>query len=294
LLALTKMQYRAGAVPYLSVVNQESQLATSKASLPGLLQQLALARYALAVLIGEFPAQWHPIHLKLSDLYLPRHLPVSLPSTLVRDRPDIRAATEQLRYANAAVGIADAQFYPTVQITAAFGQESLTPGSFFNAASSVWSVGAGLLAPIFHGGTLRAQRREALALYAGSLATYQQTVLGAFQQVAGALRALTHDAQALHDERDAYQAAREALLLAKESYRAGAIDSLSLLTTEAQYSQARIAYVRAEAQRYLDTVGLYTAIGGGRLPPPPSLLGPPEAAASPPSVSTATPQRNAQ
>jgi len=294
LLALTKMQYRAGAVPYLSVVNQESQLATSKAALPALLQQLAVSRYALAVLIGQFPAQWRPIHLRLSNLYLPRHLPVSLPSALVKDRPDIRAATEQLRYANAQVGIADAQFYPVVQLTAAFGQESLTPASFFNGASNVWSVAGSVLAPLFHGGTLRAQRSEALAQYASTLATYQQTVLGAFQQVAGVLRALTHDAQALSDERDAYQAAREALHLAKESYRAGAIDSLSLLTTEAQYSQARIAYVRAQAQRYLDTVALYMAIGGGRLPPKRSLLGPPSTQASPAPVSTVTPQRNAQ
>lgn len=295
LLALTRMQYRAGAVPYLSVVNQESQLATSKAALPGLLQQLATVRYALADLIGEFPAQWRPIHLRLSHLYLPRSLPVSLPSVLVKNRPDIRAATEQLRYANAEVGIADAQFYPTVQLTATFGQESLTPGSFFNSASNVWSLAGSLLAPIFHGGTLRAQRQEAIDLYAGTLATYRATVLGAFQQVAGVLRALSHDAQALSDERAAYQASREALTLAQESYRAGAIDSLSLLTTEALYSQARIAYVRAEAQRYLDTVALYTAIGGGRLPPAASLLGPPQATTkktASSSVSPAKSQRN--
>ena len=295
LLALTRMQYRAGAVPYLSVVNQESQLATSKAALPSLLQQLATARYALAVLIGEFPAQWRPIHLRLSHLYLPRALPVSLPSALVKNRPDIRAATEQLRYANAQIGIADAQFYPSVQLTATFGQESLTPGSFLNSASNVWSLAGSLLAPIFHGGTLRAQRQEAVDLYAGTLATYRATVLGAFQQVAGVLRALAHDAQALSDERAAYRASREALTLAQESYRAGAIDSLSLLTTEALYSQARIAYVRAEAQRYLDTVALYTAIGGGRLPPAAALLGPPQATATKtvsPSVSPAKSQRN--
>lgn len=295
LLALTRLQYRAGAVPYLSVVNQESQLATSKAALPRLSQQLATTRYALAVLIGEFPAQWHPIHLRLSHLYLPRTLPVSLPSVLVKNRPDIRAATAQLRYANAEVGIADAQFYPTVQLTATFGQESLTPGSFLNSASNVWSLAGSLLAPIFHGGTLRAQRQEAIDLYAGTLATYRATVLGAFQQVAGVLRALAHDAQALSDERAAYQASREALTLAQESYKAGAIDSLSLLTTEALYSQARIAYVRAQAQRYVDTVALYTAIGGGRLPPSGSLLGPPKATTQKTasrSVSQAKPQRN--
>ncbi|MDA8390747.1 MAG: efflux transporter outer membrane subunit [Gammaproteobacteria bacterium] len=263
LLALTRLQYRAGAVPYLAVINQESQLATSRATLPALAQQLAVSRYTLATLIGEFPSAWRPMHLRLRDLHLPTHLPVSLPSQLVRQRPDIRAALEQLRYANAAIGIADAQFYPVVQLTATFGQESLQPDKFFSPASNVWSLAGSLLAPIFHGGTLRAQRREAIAQYAGTLATYRQTVLDAFQQVASSLRALAHDAQALRDQRDAYEAARQALHLAEESYRAGAIDSLQLLTNEALYSQARIAYVRAKAQRYLDTVGLYTALGGG-------------------------------
>ncbi|MHB1607517.1 MAG: efflux transporter outer membrane subunit [Acidiferrobacter thiooxydans] len=290
LLSLTQLQYRTGAVSYLSVVNQESQLATNKAALPALLQKLALARYELATLIGRFPAQWRPIHLRLSSLHLPRNLPVSLPSVLARERPDIRAATEQMRYANAEVGIADAQFYPIVQITGSIGQESLTVGHFFNAASTVWGLGANLLAPLFHGGTLRAQRREALELYAGARATYEQTVLGAFQQVAGSLRALEHDAEALRAEGDAYAASREALRLAKNSYRAGAIDSLSLLTTEALYSQARIAYVRAEAQRYLDTVALYTALGGSPLAPRPNKATPGHPATS---VTTATPQRNA-
>ncbi len=292
LLRLTKLQYRSGAVPYLSVVNQESQLATSKAALPALLQQLALERYTLATLIGRFPAQWHPIHLRLSSLHLPRNLPVSLPSVLARRRPDIRAATEQMRYANAEIGIADAQFYPIVQLTGSIGQESLTASRFFDAASNVWSVGASLLAPLFHGGTLRAQRREALELYAEARATYQETVLGAFRQVAGSLRALDHDAQALRDEGDAYAASQEALRLAKESYRAGAIDSLSLLTTEALYSQARIAYVRAEGQRYLDTVALYTALGGGPLPTR-HHNGTPGANPDRP-VSTATPQRDSR
>lgn len=291
LLSLTKLQYRTGAVPYLSVVDQESQLATSKAALPALLQNLALARYALATLIGRFPAQWRPVHLRLSSLHLPRNLPVSLPSVLARDRPDIRAATAQMRYANAEIGIADAQFYPIVQITGSIGQESLTVGNFFNAASNVWSLGANLLAPLFHGGTLRAQRREALELYAGARATYQQTVLGAFQQVAGSLRALEHDAEALRAEGEAYAAAREALRLAKVSYKAGAIDALSLLTTEALYSQARIAYVRAEAQRYLDTVALYTALGGGPLTQKSHKRAYAHTAAT--FVTTATPQRNA-
>ncbi len=291
LLRLTRLQYRTGAVPYLSVVDQESALATNKAALPALLQNLALERYALATLIGRFPAQWRPVHLRLSSLHLPRNLPVSLPSVLARQRPDIRAATEQMRYANAEIGIADAQFYPIVEITGSFGQESLTVGHFFNAASNVWSLGANLLAPLFHGGTLRAQRREALELYAGARATYQQTVLTAFAQVAGSLRALEHDGETLHAEGEAYAAAREALRLAKSSYRAGAIDSLSLLTTEALYSQARIAYVRAKAQRYLDTVALYTALGGGPLTPRRTKDAPTHPVASP--VTTGTSQRNA-
>ncbi|MHB1565846.1 MAG: efflux transporter outer membrane subunit [Acidiferrobacter sp.] len=291
ILKLTRLQYRAGAVAYLAVINQESQLATSEANLPVLEQQLAVARYALAALIGQFPAQWRPLHLRLSDLHLPQRLPVSLPAVIVRQRPDIRAAAEQLRYANATIGIADAQFYPTVQLTASFGQESENLGSFFNPASTVWSLAGSLLAPIFHGGTLRAQRREAIALYAGTLARYRQTVLGAFQQVAESLRALTHDAQALRDQRAAYEAARRALTLAQFSYRAGAIDALQLFTNEALYNQARIAYVSAQGQRYLDTVALFTAIGGGIDHDPHRLLGPPDVTTPAVHPSVASSQR---
>ena len=263
LLDLTRLQYKAGSVTYLAVVNQKSQLATSRAQLPPLEQQLAVARYTLATLVGEFPSQWRPLHLHLRNLHLPTSLPVSLPSVLLEQRPDIRAALQQMRYANATIGIADAQFYPTVQLTASFGQHSLQLDRFFSPASNVWSIAGSLLAPIFHGGTLRAQRQEAIDLYAEMLADYRQTVLGAFQQVATSLRALSHDARTLKAERSAYASAREALDLARTSYKAGAIDSLQLLVDEAQYSQARIAYVRAKAQRYLDTVGLYTALGGG-------------------------------
>lgn len=262
LLDLTQTQYQAGAVPYLNVVNQRSQVATNEASLPGLEQQLATYRHQLAILAGEFPAQWRSETFRLDGFTLPQRIPVSLPSTLLQQRPDIRAAEAQLRYANAQIGVAAAQMYPTLTLTANFGQNSTTLSKLLDSAGNVWSLAGNLVLPIFRGGTLEAQKQEAIATYDATLAAYRQTVLGSFQQVADALRALEHDAEMLHAQHQALEAAREALRLSETSYRAGAVDYLSLLTAEAQYNNARLGYIRAQAQRYLDTVGLFVALGG--------------------------------
>ncbi len=262
LLKLTETQYRFGAVPYLSVLTQRSQVAAIKASLPSLQQQWAVYRHELAILVGELPARWRDRSPRMSAIRLPAHVPVSLPSTLVQQRPDIRAAEAQLRYADAEVGVAAAQMYPMVTLTADFGQQSTTPGAFLASASNIWSLAGDLALPIFEGGTLEAQKREAVASYEATVAAYRTTVLGAFQQVADSLRALEHDAEVLRAEQQALAAAHAALLLSKTSYRDGAVDYLSLLTAEVQYTNARLGYIQAQARRYLDTVGLFVALGG--------------------------------
>ena len=262
LLELTETQYRFGAVPYLSVLTQRSQVAASEASLPSLEQQWAVYRHELAILVGELPAQWRDRSPHMSAVRLPVRIPVSLPSTLLQQRPDIRAAEAQLRYADAEIGVAKAQMYPAVTLTAEFGQESTAPGAFVHAASNIWSVAGDLVMPIFEGGTLEAQKREAVASYQATFAAYRQTVLGAFEQVADALRALQHDAQRLRAEERSLAATRAALSLSETSYREGAADYLSLLTAEVQYSSARLGYIQAQAQRYLDTVSLFVALGG--------------------------------
>ncbi len=268
LLDLVRAQYQAGAAPYLNVVNQQAQVASAEAGLPALEQGLALYRHQLAVLVGSLPADFAVRPAALDELALPRRLPVSLPAELVRQRPDIRAAEAQLRYANAQVGVAVAQMYPTLSLTGSVGQNSLTIGRFLDSMSNIWSLAANLAVPIFRGGTLEAQKHEAQAAFDATLAQYQQTVLGAFQQVADALRAIEHDAQTLQAQARARQAAQEALTLADASYKAGALDYLSLLTAQVQYQTARIAYVRAQAQRYQDTAALFLALGGDWQSPP--------------------------
>ena len=262
LLALTETQYRYGAVPYLSVLTQRGNVASSEATLPALEQQWAVYRHELAILVGEMPAQWGDRSPRMNEVRLPVRIPVSLPSTLLRQRPDISAAAAQLRYADVEIGVAKAQMYPAVTLTAQFGQESSAPGAFVHAASNIWSVAGDLVMPLFAGGTLEAQKREAIASYDATFAAYRQTVLGAFQQVANALRALEHDAQTLRAEQNALAANHAALQVAETSYRDGAVDYLSLLTAEVQYSNARLSYIQAQSQRYLDTVSLFVALGG--------------------------------
>lgn len=270
LLKLTQTQYRFGAVPYLSVLTQRGQVASSEANLPTLEQQWAVYRHELAILVGELPAQWRDRAPRMSEVRLPARVPVSLPSTLLKQRPDIRAAEAQLRYADAEIGVAVAQMYPAVTLTAQFGQQSTAPGAFLNAASNIWSLAGDLAFPIFAGGTLEAQKHEAVASYDATVAAYRQTVLGAFQQVANALRALEHDAQRLRAEQQSLAATRAALRLSATSYREGSVDYLSLLTAEVQYSNARLGYIQAESQRYLDTVSLFVALGGGWEARPPA------------------------
>ena len=264
ILDLTQTQYRLGAASQFEVLTQQSQLASSEARLPQLQQARDQARHLLADFLGEFPAESGGLHAPaLADLHLPASLPVSLPSALVRDRPDIRAAEAQLRAANAQVGEAVARIYPNLQLTGNFGNQSNNGSTLFDPANRIWNLAASLVLPLFEGGALEAQKHAAEAAYQAIFANYQSTVLGAFRNVADVLRALQHDSTALDAETRALQSAQQAFALVRAQYRAGAVDYLSLLTSETQYQNARIAYVQAKAQRYADTAALYIALGGG-------------------------------
>lgn len=263
LLELTRTQYHAGSVSELNVINQQAQLASSEALLPPLRQQLAVYRHEMAILVGSYPSEWHDKPFTLEELHLPKHIPVSLPSALVKQRPDVQAAERQIRYAAALVGESRAEFFPTLQLTGSFGYASNATRTLFSPASTVWSLAASLLQPIFEGGRLDAQEREAKAVFDAEFANYRSTVLGAFQQVANALRAVQNDADALAAETTSLDASRQALDLAEYEYRTGATDYLSLLTAEVQYNDAKIAYLKAQAQRYQDTAALLLALGGG-------------------------------
>jgi len=193
---------------------------------------------------------------------LPAQLPVSLPSELARLRPDILAAEAQLHAATAAVGIATSNLYPRIDITGSIGQQSITSGDLFDEANNVFSIAGGLVAPIFHGGTLRAEKRAAVDAMRSNAANYEQTVLTAFSQVADSLEALDNGAEQLRAQANAEAAARDTVSMTRQSYHEGQVGVLQVLDAERRYQQARLGYVRAQAQRYMDTAQLMLALGG--------------------------------
>jgi NodT family efflux transporter outer membrane factor (OMF) lipoprotein len=263
-LTLTRTQYRLGATAEFNVLTQQSLLASSEARLTQTEQAHDAASHLLATYLGQLPATAGQLAVPALDaLSLPARLPVSLPSTLVRMRPDIRAAEAQLRAANARVGEAVARMYPDFELTGAWGGQSNQAHQLFDPASRLWDLAAGIVAPLFEGGSLRAEKHAAEAAYRGVFASYQGAVLGALRDVADVLRALQHDSALLDAQARAMQDAQRALDLVTAEYRAGGVNYLSLLASQAQYQGARIAFIQAEAQRYADTAALYVALGGG-------------------------------
>jgi NodT family efflux transporter outer membrane factor (OMF) lipoprotein len=262
-LSLVQKARDAGTVPDSDVVIAAAQLAADETLRPGLNQRLSVARHALAVLTGRPPGNWSPPDFALSGLTLPSTLPVSLPSALVHQRPDIQAAEAQLHAASAQIGVATAQLYPSVTLSADVGAAALDPGHLFTPTGLIWSIAAGITEPVFDGGMRQAQKREALASFKASAADYQQTVLQAFGQVADILEALTHDSDLMDAQQHALTEASESVRLQRLDYGNGATGIIGLLDAQRQYQQALLGYVRAQAQRFQDTTQLLVAMGGG-------------------------------
>lgn len=262
-LNILKQRVGLGAVPMADVLNEEATLESTASTLPPLQSQLAQARNQLADLVGVFPADFHIADFTLSSLTLPGNLPVSLPSSLVRQRPDIRAAAAQLHQASANLGVATANMLPQITLSAELGHEALSAGTLFTPQTLLWSLVGGITQPLFEGGTLSARRKSALAALRAAGASYQQTVLNAFENVADALEALQYDAAALNADQAAEQASARSLKVTETQYHLGAQPFTAVLTAQASYQNAVIARVRAEAQRLADTAALYQALGGG-------------------------------
>jgi NodT family efflux transporter outer membrane factor (OMF) lipoprotein len=259
---LVKSAFEAGAVTRLDVLAAQSQLAQDETLLPPLRQQLAVARHALAILLGQAPAAGPDTELDWNQIQLPRDLPVTLPSELVHRRPDILAAEAQLHASTAEVGIATANLYPQITLTATGSQQALTTDRLFNGSNFAWSLIGGLTAPLFDGGTLRAERRASIQALHAAAANYQQTVLQSFGQIADLLEALNHDGELLSAQSNALDSARSSVDLARQSYREGNVGVLQVLDAERQSQQARLGFLRAQAQRYIDTAQLLLAMGG--------------------------------
>ncbi len=261
-LDVIQKQFELGAVSKTEVLAQETELAMTKAGMPPLEKQLDLNRHALSVLIGQFPGDGKLPEFSLESLHLPEELPVSLPSNLARQRPDVRASEELLHQACAAVGVATANLYPQITLSAGYGFQAVSTDILFNGESVVWNFGAGLLQPLFRGGELTAKKRSAIAAYDQAAAQYRQTVLKAFQDVADVLRALEADARTLQAQAGAEAAAKAALVLIEKQYELGAVSYPALLIAQRDYQKTRINVIATRAQRYADTAALFQALGG--------------------------------
>lgn len=261
-LVILQKQFDLGAISNMTVLTQRTLVDQTRATLPPLEQSLATTKHALSVLVGQFPNGPIPT-INLEKLTLPAQLPVSLPSNLVRQRPDVRASEALLHVASANIGVATANLLPQFNLTGSYGWSSSVPNGLFGSSSNVWNYGGQIAQPIFHGGALLAQRRGAIDAYDQAAAQYRQTVLQAFQNVADALRAIETDARTLRAQKAAEVAAKGALDLTTSQFRLGGASYIDLLNAQQQYQQVVISRIQAQAARYADTAALFQALGGG-------------------------------
>jgi NodT family efflux transporter outer membrane factor (OMF) lipoprotein len=262
-LDILRRQFEKGYVGRLDVAAQEAQLAQVVATLPPLLKQLAQQRDLLAVLSGGYPNEDLVEKFELSTLQLPQELPLSLPSKLVEQRPDVLQAEENLHSASALIGVARANRLPSFNLTGDIGSMALAFGNIFSAGNGFRDVGASVTQPIFQGGTLLHKERAARAAYVQADEQYRSTVLTAFQNVADTLHALEQDADGLKAAVAARDAAKVTLDLTTRQMQVGYVSYLALLNAEQSYQQAVINLVQAQSNRYADTVALFQALGGG-------------------------------
>jgi NodT family efflux transporter outer membrane factor (OMF) lipoprotein len=260
---ILKYQFEKGYASGLDVAAQESQLAQFAATLPPLLKQEAQLRDQVAVLAGRFPSEAPAVNFDLTSLQLPADLPVSLPSALVAQRPDVLQAEANLHDASAKIGIAVANRLPNIELMANAGSTASDISQLFTGGTGFWGIGASLTAPIFQGGTLLHQERAARAAYTQAAEQYRSTVLSAFQNVADTLTALQLDADAVKSAADADNAAKVTLDLAQRQWQTGYANYLGLLSAEQGYQQTHVALISAQANRFADTAALFQALGGG-------------------------------
>lgn len=253
-------RYTLGSASRADMLDAQQNAASLASQLPGLRAQWLATRHALAVLLGRTPDR-APDDLDLASLTVPADVPVVLPSELLQTRPDIQAADSALKAAAAQVGVATAQLFPSLSISASMGKGGFNWPTALSGAGALWSVGASLSQPIFHGGALLAQRRAAIANYDAAVEQYKQTVLTAFQNVANTLASLENDGEALAFADTASRAARDASADAAARVRLGAIPPRAARGSEQQYLNARLSTIRTSSARMSDTAALFQAMG---------------------------------
>jgi NodT family efflux transporter outer membrane factor (OMF) lipoprotein len=263
ILSVLQYQKTKGYIGGADIAAQQTQLAQLEASLPPLIKQRDQQNDLIAILTGRYPGQTPGQAFTLKDLTLPADLPLSLPATLVAQRPDVLQAEANLHAASAQIGVARANRLPNFTISANAGSNALAIGSIFGPGTGFWNIGGALLAPIFDGGTKLHQERAARATYTQTAEQYRSTVLTAFQNVADTLVAIEQDARTLKAATAAADAAKTSLDLARLQYKDGYSAYVAVLNADQAYQQARLSQVQAEADRFSDTVALYQALGGG-------------------------------
>jgi NodT family efflux transporter outer membrane factor (OMF) lipoprotein len=256
-------QRALGTVSDLDVLAQQGLEAQTAQTLPPLQKQLDQTRDALSALLGRLPSEEPADTLQLADLTLPVDLPVSLPSKLIEQRPDVRLAEENLHAASAGVGVAIANMLPQFTIDGDLGSSALKLQSLFSSYTQFWDAGASLTETLFDAGALLHKKRAADAALDQAGAQYRSAVLLAFQNVADTLHALAADADALRASAESERAARKTFELAMRQRELGTIPLIAVLNAELAYQQAELAFVQAQANRFSDTAGLFQALGGG-------------------------------
>ena len=258
-----RQQKTVGTVSSLDVLSQEAAEAQTAASLPPLQKQLGQTRDALTALVGKLPAQEPTETFQLEDLTLPTELPVSLPSKLVEQRPDVRQAEENLHFASAEAGVAIADMLPQFAITGNLGTTGLKASDLFKSGTGFWDIGASLTQTLFDAGALIHKHRAADAALDQAGAQSRAAVIQACQNVADTLRALQADNDALKADTESARSAKTAFDLARQQLDLGTVSFVAVMNAETLYLQAELALVQAQANRYSDTAALFQALGGG-------------------------------
>jgi NodT family efflux transporter outer membrane factor (OMF) lipoprotein len=263
-LGLMRQQRSLGQIAEADVVAQEAALAQVEQTLPPLQRQLQQQRHLITALIGRLPSQ-EPTRSKftLESLRLPRDLPVILPSTLVSQRPDIRAAEANVHSTSALIGVAIANRLPNITLSANEGSQAFDISKLFSPGTGFWTLSGAVLQPVFRGGTLYHRELAARAAFDQAAAQYRGTVITAFQNVADVLSALRTDAVAVEKTIAAERAAKRSLDIARQRLELGDINYLLLLNAQQTYQAALLNVVIARANRLADTAALYQALGGG-------------------------------
>jgi NodT family efflux transporter outer membrane factor (OMF) lipoprotein len=258
---ITQNQYNAGTAAKSDVITAQAQLLNAQAALIAAGVTRAQSEHAIAVLMGRPPAGLSIPHGSLATRV--PSVPVGLPSSLLERRPDVAAAEETMRQANAEIGVEFAGYFPAVSLSGLIGYSGNPFATEFGASNPVWSFGASLAQPLFNGGLTTAQVEAARQTYQADVATYRGTVLSAIQQVEDALSGIRILSREVKVQAEDVRISREATQITLNEYKAGTQAFTAVVTAETQQLGAEESLLSTQGQLQADAVNLIVALGGG-------------------------------